>query len=222
MIVPPVVLHVTDVSSTPETVAVNSCVRLGARVTSAGVTTTMGAISVVTVAEALLLVSATLVAVTVQLPSLAGAVYVTVLPVPVMTPQVTLHVTPVSLLPVTIASKAVLVSGAIVTAVGSSVRMTSSGAFPVWHETREKARSAIMDARRMRIRMAGLRTARLGDRVGAVGRRGTRRAGGDGGTARHAGDGRERLGRWAGHPCGCGAMTSAALRRRPGAAASTE
>jgi hypothetical protein len=87
----------------PVTVAVNCCVALVCRLAEVGliVTDTTGGTAVtVTVAEAFLVVSATLVAVTVNVPAEPGAVYN---PLALMVPPVAAHVTAVFVLPVTVA-----------------------------------------------------------------------------------------------------------------------
>jgi len=98
---PPLADHVTDVLLLPVTLAVNCCVPLVSMEAETGeiVTPTTGALTV-TVAEADLVVSATLVAVTVNVPALPGAVYS---PADETEPLVALQVTEVLLEPVTLA-----------------------------------------------------------------------------------------------------------------------
>ena len=100
---PPVAVHVTAVFELPFTVAVNCCVVLVCRLAELGlivIDTTGGVAVAVTVAEAFFVVSAALVAVTVNVPAVAGAVYN---PLAVMVPPVAVHVTPAFELPVTVA-----------------------------------------------------------------------------------------------------------------------
>ncbi len=74
---PPVAVQVTAVFELPVTVAVNCCVPLVCRLAELGlivIDTTGGVAVTVTVAEAFFVVSAALVAVTVNVPAVAGAV----------------------------------------------------------------------------------------------------------------------------------------------------
>jgi hypothetical protein len=100
--VPPVALHVTAVLSEPVTVAVNCCVAPGASAAEVGerVTTTPAGAVTVTAAEADFVVSTALVAVTLYVPAVLGAVY---RPVAETVPPVALHVTAPLLEPVTVA-----------------------------------------------------------------------------------------------------------------------
>ena len=101
--VPPVAVHVTAVFELPVTVPVNCRVALVCRLAEVGlivIDTTGGAAVTVTVAEAFFVVSAALVAVTVNVPADAGAVYK---PPAVMVPPVAVHATAVFVLPVTVA-----------------------------------------------------------------------------------------------------------------------
>jgi len=87
----------------PVTVAVNCCVALVCRLAEVGlivIDTTGGVAVTVTVAGAFFVVSAALVAVTVNVPADAGAVYN---PPVVMVPPLAAHVTAVFELPVTVA-----------------------------------------------------------------------------------------------------------------------
>jgi len=98
---PPVADHVTAVLLVPLTEAVNCCVPLTTTDADAGemVTPTTGALTVM-VAEADLVVSATLVAFTVKVPVLLGAVY---RPLEETLPPVADQVTAVLLEPLTVA-----------------------------------------------------------------------------------------------------------------------
>ncbi len=98
------VLHSTPWSLPPVTVAVKFTVVPALIVAVGGLTATSTAVtSIAAVAD--LVGSATLVAVAVYEPGTAGAVYVTTLPVPVIVPPLTLHVTSFSRVPETIAVK---------------------------------------------------------------------------------------------------------------------
>jgi len=99
--VPPVADHVTAVFVVPVTVAVNCCDAPVCRVPEVGLIeiTTGGAVTV-TLAEAVFVVSATLVACTVYVPALVGAVYSPELET---VPPVADHVTAVFVVPVTAA-----------------------------------------------------------------------------------------------------------------------
>lgn len=99
MIVPPVALHVTAVLVVPVTVAVNCCVRPVRSATDVGLTVTPTAVTV-TVADADFVGSAALVALTVYVPAVAGAVYK---PELVTVPPVALQVTAVFVVPTTLA-----------------------------------------------------------------------------------------------------------------------
>jgi len=101
-IVPPLAVHVTAVLLLLLTVAVNVVVALGASDTPVGLMfteTDAGAVTV-TLTEAFLVVSAALVAVTVYVAALLGAVYKPALET---VPPVAVHVTAVFELPVTVA-----------------------------------------------------------------------------------------------------------------------
>src|SRR5216684_570067 len=103
LMVPPLAIQVTTVFELPVTVAVNCCVAPVWRLAEAGlivIDTTGGVVVTVTAAEAFFVVSATLVAVTVNVPADAVAVYN---PPAVMVPPVAVHVTDVFVLPVTVA-----------------------------------------------------------------------------------------------------------------------
>lgn len=101
---PPVADQVTAVLLLPVTLAVNCCDPPVESDAEAGeiVTATVGVVAAVTVtdAEADLLVSATLVAVTTKLPALMGAVYI---PLAEMLPPLAVQVTDVLLVPLTLA-----------------------------------------------------------------------------------------------------------------------
>jgi len=100
--VPPVVDHVTPVLLLPVTVAANCCVAPVFRVAEPGLTetATAGAAVTVTLAVADFVESAALVALTVYVPAVLGAVYS---PVGEMLPPFTDQVTLVLELPVTVA-----------------------------------------------------------------------------------------------------------------------
>ena len=100
VIVPPVAVQVTAVLVVPLTVAVNCCVPPVVSEAVVGLIATATGTVTVTVAEADFVVSATLVAVTVYVPAVAGAVY---RPAVVIVPPVALHVTLVLVVPVTVA-----------------------------------------------------------------------------------------------------------------------
>ena len=102
MIVPQVSIYVTVVGVTPVTVPVNCCVAPVVRLALVGLIVIFGVDCACTVtdAEADLVVSARLVAVTVQLAALDGAVYN---PAEVIVPQVSVQLTFVFVVPVTVA-----------------------------------------------------------------------------------------------------------------------
>jgi hypothetical protein len=87
---PPLAVHVTAVWGVLLTVAVKSCVPAAPTVTVAGEMEIATGFTV-TVADAFLLGSATLVAVTVYGPPLSGAVYVMVVPDPTIVPPLAVH-----------------------------------------------------------------------------------------------------------------------------------
>jgi hypothetical protein len=97
--VPPVADQVTAVFVVPVTVAVNCCVPPVSNEAEVGLIVTATAVTV-TVAEADLVVSAALVAVTVYVPAVLGAVY---RPLVLTVPPVADQVTAVFALPVTVA-----------------------------------------------------------------------------------------------------------------------
>jgi len=111
LIEPQVLDHTTVVLALPITVAVNCSVEFTLMEPDAGLivinTVGGGASPTVTFAEAKSVVSAKLVAVTVQEDALAGAVYS---PVEMMDPQVADHITAVFVLPVTVAVNCSVVS----------------------------------------------------------------------------------------------------------------
>ena len=98
---PPVAVQVTDVLLLPVTLAVNCCVALPASEAEPGEidTATTGALTV-TVADADLVESATLVAVTVKVPAVVDAVYS---PLEETLPPVADHATDVLLVPLMLA-----------------------------------------------------------------------------------------------------------------------
>jgi len=127
-IVPPVADHATAVLLLPVTLAVNCCdppvvtdAELGEIVTATGVV----AADTVMDAEADLVVSATLVAVTTKLPALMGAVY---MPLEEMLPPLAAQLTAVSLLPVTLAENCWLLPMASEEEVGATATATETGA----------------------------------------------------------------------------------------------
>jgi hypothetical protein len=101
-IVPAVAVHVTLVLLVPLTVAVNCCRPPVATVATAGETETdtFAGPTTVTVADADLVLSAALVAVTVSVPGVPGAVY---MPLAVILPRDADHSTAVLLAPLTVA-----------------------------------------------------------------------------------------------------------------------
>ena len=102
VIVPPVVDHVTDVLLEPVTVDVNGCVAPVWIATRVGlIETTIGGALTVTLAEADLVLSATLVTVTVKVPGVLDAVYRPELDTE---PPVADHVPAVFVVPVTVAA----------------------------------------------------------------------------------------------------------------------
>ena len=116
---PPLADQVTVVVDVPVTVALNCCVVFATSETVVGemVTVTAGAVTV-TVADADTAVFALLVAVTVYVPAVLGAVYE---PLELMLPPVADHVTVVVVVPVTVAVNVCLPLSASVTDFGEMV-----------------------------------------------------------------------------------------------------
>lgn len=134
LIVPPDVVHVTDVLALPVTDALNETVAPASAAAESGVTDTAAELTV-TVADADLLASAELVAVTVTVPPVAGAVRTALLPFPAIVPAEALHVTDVFELPVTVAlnetvppASAVADDGEMLTATGTGGAVTVTDA----------------------------------------------------------------------------------------------
>jgi hypothetical protein len=126
--VPPVAVQVTDVLLEPLTVAVNCCVPLVASEAEVGLiaTDTAGAVAVtVTVADADLVLSARLVAFTVYVPPVLGAVY---RPELETVPPVALHVTAVLPVPVTVETNCWVAPVCNEAVVGVSATATGTGA----------------------------------------------------------------------------------------------
>jgi hypothetical protein len=123
-IVPPVAVHVTEVFALPVTVAVNWRVCPGCSVALVGeiVTETTGTGLMVTLAEALFVVSATDFAVTLKLPAVEPAVNRSAVEID---PPVAVHVTAVLALPVTVAVNCCVCPTCSVALVGDIVTETT-------------------------------------------------------------------------------------------------
>jgi len=129
-IVPPVADQVTAVLVEPLTVALNCAVPLVVVVTLVGATLTLavpGAV-MVTVAIAVLLESAMLVAITLAVPAEAGAVYTPLLDT-VPAPLATLQLTAVLLVPLTAAVNCTVLLVVSVVLVGATPTLTVSALF---------------------------------------------------------------------------------------------
>lgn len=130
--VPPVAVHVTTVLVLPVTVAVNCCVALICRVAAVGlmVTATGGgeASVTVTVEDADFVVSATLVAVTVNVPAELPAVY---RPAELTVPPVAVQLTAVFVLPETVAVNCWVAPVCTLADVGLTVTETAGGGVEV-------------------------------------------------------------------------------------------
>ena len=125
VIVPPVADQVTAVLELPLTAAVNCCDPPVESDAEPGEIVTATVAVTVTAAEADLLVSATLVAVTTKLPALMGAVYI---PPEETLPPLAFQVTDVLLVPLTLAVNCWLMPNASDDELGNTATATETGA----------------------------------------------------------------------------------------------